>query len=413
MPLALAAAVVIVVFAVVAGRQLASFRDRIGAAAPGVVAGKAIYLSPSFNGSEWIQIDPVTLKDLSTRPLLDIRPTSSNSFDTVVSADGSTIIVGDFRNLAAPTRAVYDARTGQLRSYLVPQIGMVIDALSADGTTAIGRIGSNRNALSDPKAIISVADGHVIRTVPAGPTFWLDRTLTAPDLGAIYYITAAVPASESLDVSIQQPLSLIVQSTVTGALSAPVPLPGISMGDILATPGSATPTRSVGPGIALTADGTRLVALSYDGATLDLVDTSTLAVTGVKVHRKTSVWDLLRPLVAEAKELTDQQSIEMRFMPDGRSLVVFVSDRHYGQDGQTVTARAIQRIDLATGLIAAESSAAEGIYGSEVSPDGRSVYLVVRAKEPPAPAYLLRRLDADTLDLKAERALAAYAQLKV
>ncbi|MFN2520684.1 MAG: hypothetical protein ABR525_06545, partial [Candidatus Limnocylindria bacterium] len=300
-PLALAAAVIIVVVAVVAGRQLASLRDRIGAASPGVVAGKAIYLSPSFNGSGWIQIDPDSLRDLSTRPLLDIGPTASNSFSTIVSADGSTIIVGNFGDLPMPTRAVYDARTGRLRANLVPQITMVIDALSADGTMAIGRIGGFRNALSDPKAIISVADGHVIRRLPGGPSLWIERTLVAPDLGAIYYITAPVPASESLDNSIQQPLSLIAQSTVAGTLSPPVPLPGISMGNIAALPGAATATLSVGPGIALSADGGRLAALSYDGTTLDLVDTSTLAVTGVKVHRRTSVWDDLRPLIAEAK----------------------------------------------------------------------------------------------------------------
>ena len=88
-PLAIVAAVMVLVAAVIGGRQLAIFRERT-AATPGVVAGKAIYLSPSFNGSGWIQIDPEGLKDVSTKPLLDIAYSSTNSSETQVSADGST-----------------------------------------------------------------------------------------------------------------------------------------------------------------------------------------------------------------------------------------------------------------------------------------------------------------------------------
>jgi hypothetical protein len=152
----------VLVAAVIGGRQLAIFRDK-SAATQGVVAGKAIYLAPSFNGSGWIQIDPETLKDVSTKPLLAISPTSANSSETQVSPDGSTIIVGDYSSISNPTRAIYDARTGALRGYLVPQVAMLPEFLSADGTMAMGRLGTNSNSENDAKAIISLADGHVIR----------------------------------------------------------------------------------------------------------------------------------------------------------------------------------------------------------------------------------------------------------
>src|SRR5438477_5627860 len=129
-PLAIAIAALVLIAAVIGGRQLASFRDR-SAAAPGVVAGKAIYLTPSFNGSNWIQIDPETLKDVSAKPLLPIAPTSGNSSETQVSSDGSIIIVGDYSAASGPTRAVYDARTGQLHGYFVPKVAMLPDFLSA------------------------------------------------------------------------------------------------------------------------------------------------------------------------------------------------------------------------------------------------------------------------------------------
>ena len=127
------------------GPELASLRDRT-AAGPGVVAGKAIYLTPSFNGSGWIQIDPETLQDISAKPLLDIAPTNANSSETQVSPDGSIVIVGDYSSASDPKRAIYDARTGQLRGYLVPQVAMVTEFLSADGTMAMGRLGTNANA---------------------------------------------------------------------------------------------------------------------------------------------------------------------------------------------------------------------------------------------------------------------------
>jgi hypothetical protein len=163
---AIAIAALVLIGAVIGGRQLASFRDR-SAAGPGVVAGKAIYLTPSFNGSGWIQIDPETLKDVSTKPLLPITPTNANSSETQVSPDGSIIIVGDYSSASNPKRAIYDARTGQLRGYFVPQVAMVPEFLSADGAMAMGRIGTTSNSENDAKAIVSVADGHVIRT--SGP----------------------------------------------------------------------------------------------------------------------------------------------------------------------------------------------------------------------------------------------------
>ena len=86
-PLAVLAALVVLVVAVIGGRQLATFREQ-NAATPGVVAGKALYLSPSFNGSGWIQIDPTTLKDLSSKPLLDIAPSIELPANTRVGVAG-------------------------------------------------------------------------------------------------------------------------------------------------------------------------------------------------------------------------------------------------------------------------------------------------------------------------------------
>jgi hypothetical protein len=408
-PVAIGVAALVLIAAVVGGRELALFRDR-SAANPGVVAGKAIYLSPSFNGSGWVQIDPETLRDVSSKPLLDIAPSSTNSSATIVSADGSTIVVGDY-SAGGVTQRVFDARSGQLRGYFVPEVAMVIDALSADGRLALGRLGDNRTSLTGEKVIVSIADGHVVRRVPAVSVGPYQAWPVAPDLSAIYFITTPTEVSPVSPTAQSVPYSLVVQSTVTGAIGAAIPLPGIAAGTALTGP---TTPLAFRPGIAISADGGRLAAISMDGRTLDIVDTRTLAVTTVTVHKKTSIFDLLGPLVATAKTLNDEERRSVAFAPDGTSVITFTTSTRYDDiNGPTRATGAFQRVEVATGVIAAETAVDGGIYDVAVSPDGRSVYLVVRAKEPPTPVYVLRRLDAQTLELRAERVLSDYAELEV
>lgn len=410
-PVALGAAAVVLIAALVGGRQLASFRERT-AAAPGVVAGRALYLSPSFNGSGWIQIDPDTLKDLTSKPLLEIAPSSTNSSATLVSQDGSTILVSDY-SPGGVKHSVYDGRTGRLRGYFVPEVAMALDSLSADGQLALGRSGDNRTPITAEQVIVSLADGHVVRRVPpTGEIGPVQARPVAPDLSAIYYV--ATPAG-ILDVAVPRslPYSLYVQSTSSGAVSGPIALPAIAAATVATGP-AVTPTMlDVRPGMAISPDGTRLAALSTGGRTLVIVDTRTLAVTSLAVHRKTSVLDLFRPLVAEAKTPNDEERVSLAFTPDGTALIAFITATHYnGELAPTRTTRGIQRIEVASGLITAEAFAADGIYGLTISPDGRNVYLIVRAMEPPTPVYLLRRLDAQSLELKAERGLPDYAELQ-
>lgn len=411
-PVTIGGAAVVLIAALVGGSQLASFRERT-AAAPGVVAGRALYLSPSFNGSGWIQIDPDNLKDLSSKPLLDIATSLTNSSATLVSQDGSTILVSDYSQ-GGVKYSIYDGRTGRPRGYFVPEVPMALDSLSADGRLALGRIGDNRTPITAEKVILSLADGHVVRRVPpTGEIGPVQARPVAPDLSPLYYV---VTPSGILDIAVPRslPYSLYVQSTITGAMSGPIALPGIAAATVVTGPAATPAMLDVRPAIAISSDGTRLAALSAGGRTLVIVDTRTLAVTSLAVHRKSSLLDLFRPLVAEAKVLSDEERVSLAFAPDGQSLISFITLTHY-EEGlpPALTTRGIQRIEVATGLITAEAFAADGIYGLTISPDGRSVYLIVRAKEPPTPVYLLRRLDAQTLELKAERGLPDYAELEV
>jgi hypothetical protein len=411
-PLAIMAAVVVLVAALIGGRQLANFRDQT-AATPGVVAGKAIYLSPSFNGSGWIQIDPQNLRDVSTKPLLDIPSSTTSSSETQVSADGSTIIVSDFSG-SDVKRRVFDGRTGQLRGHFVPEVAMVLDHISADGTLGLGRIGDTRTPLTGESVIVTIPDGRVVRRLFAiDIPGEIQAAPVSPDLSTRYFVTTPTPLSLTSATPESLPYSLFVRSA-QDHLSGPIPLPGITAGTVSTGPTTASPPLTIRPAIAFSADGNSLAALSTDGSTLDLVDTKTSAVTMVAVHKKTSFLDPFRPLVALAKTLNDEERRAMAFTPDGTALITWTTATHYDDiNGAIRTTRGIQRIDVATGSITGETSAPEGVYGFAMSPDGLSIYVVVRAKEPPTPLYALRRLDAQSLELKAERGLADYAELQV
>ena len=60
--------------------------------------GLALYLTESFNGAGRIAVDPMTLQDRSTKPLLAISPTAARKASAVASLDGSAIAVMNYQD---------------------------------------------------------------------------------------------------------------------------------------------------------------------------------------------------------------------------------------------------------------------------------------------------------------------------
>jgi len=411
-----AAVLLILLAALVAGRELAAFRDRSSEAASGTAAARAVYLTPSFNGSGWIQIDPRTLADIGTRPLLDIAPTTQGSSDTLVSADGSTILVGDYSG-PSPRLTVYDARTGTRLHDLVPAVPMTISALSADGSAAIGRVGAtNSNPMTERKVIIAVDDGHVIREVPAiASCECLLRLMYAPDLSSIYYFFDE-PASAPDPVAPVAPLNLTLvrQSTATGSASARVLLPGIQT---TRAPSSSPQTNLdvlQSPGITLSPDGKRIAALSHDARTLVLIDTASLAISQTTVRQQVSLLELLQPLIAEAKLGPDQEFWRLDFTPDGRTIVGTLNAVTQQTSGPAIrTTRETIRLDLERSLITAVNRDPAGIYLQRMLPDGSALLLIVNGAPEGPPSYRLRSLSTANLSVSAERILNDYAEIEL
>jgi len=290
-----------------------------------------------------------------------------------------------------------------------------LDALSADGTLAIGRVGVLSGPLDGPKVIVSVSDGRVIRAVPgAALCACVYRALYAPDLSAVYYVTDETVTTDAL---VPLPLSVRVQSTTTGKVSDAVGLPGIKL-ERASTPNppASTSVTQLEPGIALTPDGTRIMALSHDAQTLSTLDTRTLQPTSITLRRQSSLLDLLGPIVAEAKQSPDNEFWSLAITPDAHTVIGYLTWMRYPElaPGPLRVTREIIRIDVERGLVAATSRDDAGIYASAVLPDGSGfLALVNTTPEGASDAWRLRRLDMSTLEVKKERTVPGFVHIEL
>jgi hypothetical protein len=397
--------VAVLLIALVAGRELA--RLRTPATTSSVT--RALYLGNPYQAPGWIQIDPLTLTNLGTSPLLAHTLGSNESL--VASADGSTFVVNHYGQPLGDHR-VYDARTGALRAEFTVQEPMIIDGISADGTQLIGRVGSASNSLTDEKLIVSTADGHIVRRIPAVDGCCVDQIAYDPALASIFYVLD--PSNSPPYPAGLQHLTLLVQSTADGTTRT-LPLPGIQAGRVLSfgSPTVASVPTLFFPATALSPDGKRFAALSLDGATLVLVDTTTLQVTQKTLVRTTSWKDLFSPLIAYGKEFGDSNSWSAVFSPDGHTLYAYQdqtthSDPAGSPDGIQTTV--LERIDVERGAITARAPSAQPFtdFISALVPsfDGESVYVIQSDRlglGNRTPSVFLRRLDARSLGLLAER----------
>ncbi len=407
LPVRIAVIALVILLAAAAGRELAILRTPASPAS----SMRGLYLGDPY-GIGWLEIDPLTLANRGTRALLDLKLSPSEA--AVTSADGSTIVVSHYAGLLAE-HAVYDARTGTLRGRFTDREPMIVDAISADGAQVIGRVGSANHSMTDEKLIVSTTDGRIIRRVPAVDGCCEHAVLFDPSLGSVYYVLGpAFGVSGSPQLG---PLTLVAQSTTTGATKT-VPLPGIQAG-----PAASFGSLTVGSGrtlffaaTVLSPDGTRFAALSLDGTVLDIVDTASLQVTQKTLARQTSWRDLFGPLVAYGKEPADMDAWHAVFSPDGRALFAFHTQQSYSTDAgiPSVQARTLtlERIDIDRGLITAVAPQAPPFtdFMGDLLPswDGDSVYVFQGGGFgllDPATAPVLRRLDARSLDVEAERRL--------
>ncbi|HZQ98628.1 MAG TPA: hypothetical protein VFC93_07405 [Chloroflexota bacterium] len=365
-------------------------------------------------------LDPASLADASgTAPLgagLPIEPWSWTA-----SADGSTLAGVDYDQRLDPARhtaVVLDARTGTERARFATPPLAVGARLSRDGSRLVMALPHSR---VDPPATewftIDTRTGTILsRATVAGPLSqsWLDPAATR-----LYRVDGPTDGPMAGPIRLQ----LVANDLATGAELGRVELPDAGIGTWPVPTDDQNPAfATVSPGIALSPDGRTLVVLPAESDALVLVDTERMAVARrVDLGRPWSPleWLPLWPRLAHAKEVegTIRQAL---FGPDGRRLYAWGAEWRRGPDGRPVAHQLpLRAIDVASGRVVVEAALPEAIASLLPEPGGRSLYLVQPGDQPGPTGdddarrypYLLRRLDAATLAVRAEREVAGFRQL--
>jgi hypothetical protein len=167
------------------------------------------------------------------------------------------------------------------------------------------------------------------------------------------------------------------------------------------------------PGFALSPDGTQIAILDGHSAKLTLLAAPSLRIEGTEsVTRQTSGLEEiaaalgLGPAVAEAKGQSQGTSLQIEYMPQGRSLLV--TGTRFLPDSTHPVGRAqslgIWLIDIASGRIEASLPDSRRIMGIWPAPDGSGIYSVAEAwHKGQGWLAILRRHDPTSLRVTATR----------
>lgn len=386
----------------------------------------ALYVT-NDQGRAYRPIDPLSLTDLGD----DGAITFDHDWPQLaVSADGSTFVTID------PSQGpldnwitVRDGVGGPVRQTITPGEAVYNPRLSADGSRLV----------AEP-SVICGPTGCGERTWYT----WDTRTAeplatTRADLGAPVWPDLIDPAGERLyypfydrqassatanDSSGPWPLQIAAFDLDTGQEIARASVPGVSAGSWQA---ESIDQMYVGemelPAFALSPNGSRFAVIDAALDTLTVLDAGTLAVLETHaIHGPESLTDRLLgwlgliPQSAQAK-VSEGRALHAAWSADGQSLYLTGHEIEVGETMDDVTGRGlgISKIEVATGEITAVALEGRNADFIVPAPDGRSLYVLM----PEIPwwdngggsAFVLRRLDADSLETMTERRLDAWSQI--
>jgi hypothetical protein len=393
-----------------------------GLAGPRVALYAAAPLPPGGLGDPvYRPLDPAVLDDLpGAAPLALPRP-------FWVSGDGSTAVHVDHERKLDPagrriTVLVLDLPGGAERARFEPPLLSAFMHLSHDGGRLV--MGLPQSRIDPPRSlwyVLDTADGRVLSEVEADGTAHVPRWFD-PSARRLYRLVQ--PSARG------QVLRIDAHDLGTGARVGQAEVGGEHAGDALTGPG---------PDVLLSPDGRRFAVLRGDAEVVALVDAGRMAVDRViRPTRLDATWERLPFAVgrAEAKEGA-AGSHRAVFGPDGRSLYAWGEELVPVPGGAPADARyctschgprapsgasrhatapatrrglGLRRIDLEGGRVAAEALVGQPTDQVLPAPDARSLYVfgpkpveAPTAAAPGAGSFLLRRLDAATLSVLAER----------
>lgn len=382
---------------------------------------------------QFLPLDPTTLADLADQPAIRLEVNS------VISADGSTVVSIDYdsepmddaaiaTSEADPyagsdlspedvTIIVRDGQSGEERTRFHPPAAASIAGLSQDGSRLVMEADPDYEQAPLAPArwfVFDTQNGRLLETVEGDQRgdgrldSWID-----PEARRLYHL----PFTGSIGATAPHLLRLYAYDLTTGEKIGQLDLPGILAGGWQSDPASGDDSRfsTAFPGAALSPDGRRL-AIAHAGADIvTLIDTERLAVERtIWLTRQTGLVDTLvglLPLAPQraAAKIEEGTNLHAVFGPGGERLYVYGVRAEVDANGdQEWHDLGLKVIDLASGEIVADGLADSMIVQVLPAPDGRSVY-VTMAPDRRAfvndgdKTFVLRRLDAGTLETLAER----------
>jgi hypothetical protein len=376
-------------------------------------------------------IDPAFLADLpEAAPLPLAGPVWHWSFagdgSAAASADNPTELEVLRGTRWPPTVVVRDPRTGAERSRFLGPAGALWPRLNGDGTRVTM---ARQGTAHDDWWVLDAADGRILGSGRADG--WATGTWVSPNAGRLYRLitphTWPYPNRP-------QALALSSRDALAPSPEMRLDLPdvpaGIWDGGRRVHPGGAERYPEDGvqvlsrldPGLALSPDGRRLAVVSADADRVTMVDAERMAIERVVVPRRPGgIWDWL-PLVprpAHAKvDFAESAHREAVFGPEGR-LYVWGGTSTVDDAGRRGYASASLRAgDGARGRVVGTLRTAARIVAVLPAPDGESLYALTSldgglSHDPQEAPHVLRRLDAATLVVLAEREILGYRRVVV
>lgn len=375
--------------------------------------------------SEIRPLDPMTLESLDEPEPLDFLHQWAN---ISTSADGSTFVSLDY---ASGEIVIQDGVYGPERLRIPWDAELFDPRLSEDGSRVVlrGQVRCGPSGCGDQIwYTYDTTTGELISTVRwSGDLAW--PNLVDPTATRLYLpfpekpdeATPTAPAPETPRGP--WPLGIAAFDLATGEERSRVSVPDVMIGNWQEGMIDQVPVmQGIQPAIALSPDGDRLAIVDAEGESFTIVDAETLAIDAVhEIHEPVSVLHYvlqglgLAPQVAHAKA-AGGTTRNATFAPDGQSLYITGHTIDVGDTIEDISGEGfgLLRIDTANGEITGKALPGEDLVNVLPSPDGQSIYLLDPRTDwwddrtGSDQVHILRRLDAETLDLAAERELPQY-----
>lgn len=373
-----------------------------------------VYLMAVRNTSEpnSHRINRETLENLSKEPEIHV------DFQEVLSRDGSTLVSVEYARELRPddaslsgdevTIVVRNGLTGGERTRFHPPEHVNRPVLSNDGSRLIVQ---SRLTVGESEPlrwhILDTTGGRLISTIERERQTAYAEAFFSPDGTTLYLADTTVPSSTDQP----GPLRITAYDVATGSEVDRIELTNIPTGAWNRDPDAGSLiTDLLAPGITLSPDGQQFAIAHADVQTITLLDAVRLTVERTiqlsGPEGKPIPWFEREPR-APGSPGRDQIETSAVFSADGRSLYVYGSAFLSSEGPPPQHNFGLTLVDLEEGMVTAHAYKDEQVMEVMIAPDGKSIYVSLSGQTADE-AQIIQRLDAQNLDVLAERSFSQF-----